>query len=88
LELFNFYYQVESNGTGHCIKEYWDPELSPLKAGDIYLICLRESEEDGYLMSASKTDDRIEEHNKKQLQKRAEEYRETLKLVAEYFDRF
>jgi len=83
-----YWYSIESNGTGYYRTGFWDPELSPLKAGDIYLICLQESEEEGYLMRASNTDYRIEEHNKKQIQNKAKEYRETLKLIAEYFDRF
>ncbi|WNY24011.1 hypothetical protein MmiHf6_13360 [Methanimicrococcus hongohii] len=72
-----------SNETGYYNENYWDPKVSPLKAGDIYLICLIESE-GRYSMWASKTDYKIEEQNKRELQKLAKEYQETLEKISVY----
>ncbi|MDR2944287.1 MAG: hypothetical protein LBU81_04295 [Methanosarcinales archaeon] len=74
---------LESNGTGYYQEHHWDPEISPLKAGEVYLICLWE---DGgvYHMGASVTDYRMNEHNKLKLQKTVKEYQETLGKIEQY----
>ncbi|MDV0445945.1 hypothetical protein MmiAt1_15490 [Methanimicrococcus sp. At1] len=74
---------LESDGSGYFRPQHWDPKVSPLKEGDICLIFLWEN--DGhYYMGASTTDYRIEEHNKKELQKMAEEYQKTLERIEKY----
>ena len=77
-------YRLESNSFGHYRSDSWDPEVSPLKSGDIYLICFSEYEGD-YHMWASKTDYRIDEHNEKEIQRLAENYKKTLNKIENYF---
>lgn len=72
-----------STGDAYYNPYHWDPEISPLKAGEVYLICLQEYE-GAYHMGASVTDYRLNEHNEKELRKTAEKYRETLDKIGKY----
>ena len=72
-----------SNSSGYYRSYFWDPKVSPLKAGDIRLICLSEYEGEYYVW-ASKTDYRINERNEKELRKLAEDYQKTLNEFEKY----
>jgi hypothetical protein len=55
----------------------WDPETSPLKKGNVYLIRLYEDNGD-YYMFALGENDLIKERNEQKLEKMAQEYRDML----------
>jgi len=74
---------LESNSSGYYHPRGWNPKTSPLKAGDIRLICLSEYEGE-YYMWGSTTDYRINAQNKKELKKLAEDYKKTVDEFEKY----